>query len=63
MSERQTSTAVQPADQHNGIAHPLDALLIPLQKFVETMESEQNRVQTELDALPDDIPHFITRYP
>lgn len=60
MSERQTATAVQPQQLP---AHPLDALLIPLQHAVEAMETEKKRLQTELDALPDDIPHFVTRYP
>lgn len=63
MSERQTATTVQPIASQPAITHPLDALLIPLQQWVETMESEQKRIQAELDALPRDIPHFVTRYP
>ena len=64
MSERQAPTTTSPgAVQFRLNEHPLDSLLIPLKQWVEAREQERVLVQSELDNLPDDIPHFIMRSP
>ena len=56
MSDKAPTTDDKPAP------HPLDALLLPLQAWVEAKEAEKAATPKQPD-LPDDIPHFVTRYP
>ena len=62
MPERQATTG-QAASQAAAVENPLDALLAPLQAWIEAKEAEQRNADSAPDSLPDDIPHFITRYP
>jgi hypothetical protein len=49
----------QPAPSTTTPAHPLDQLLTVLDQWVERMENERDAAE----AIPDDIPHFITSPP